>query len=48
MTLEYEIAEAAVKSALLYSDATQVRWERTHTREQAADLYATHRRRLEE
>ena len=48
LTLEHGIIKADLKSALLYSDATQVRWERTNTPEQAADLYETHRRRLDQ
>ncbi|PSQ43174.1 hypothetical protein BRD17_06960 [Halobacteriales archaeon SW_7_68_16] len=35
-----------VKEAVAYGDATRVRWERTHGRDRAADLAATHRDRL--
>lgn len=46
-TLDYGILRGELKSALLYSDATHVRWERTHTPEQAASRYETHSRRLD-
>ncbi|MCU4744402.1 hypothetical protein OB955_24630 [Halobacteria archaeon AArc-m2/3/4] len=36
-----------LKTALAYGDGEQVRWEETQTREQAADLVAEHRARLE-
>ncbi len=32
----------ALKDALAYSDATQVRWQRTHTKAQANELLADH------
>lgn len=35
-----------LKTALAYGDAEQVRWEETHTLEQADELAATHRDRL--
>ncbi|WP_207592604.1 DUF7508 domain-containing protein [Halomontanus rarus] len=36
-----------LKTALAYGDGEQVRWTETQTREQAADLLAEHRARLE-
>lgn len=36
-----------LKTALAYDDGEQVRWTETQTREQAADLVAEHRARLE-
>ncbi|WIV67997.1 DUF7508 domain-containing protein [Natrialbaceae archaeon AArc-T1-2] len=35
-----------LKSALAYGDGERVRWEETHTLEQADDLAASHRERL--
>ncbi|OVE85938.1 DUF7508 domain-containing protein [Natronolimnobius baerhuensis] len=36
-----------LKSALAYGNGDRVRWEETHTREQARELAAEHRERLE-
>ncbi|MFC4249385.1 hypothetical protein ACFOZ7_21050 [Natribaculum luteum] len=47
LAVESGILRDELKTALAYGDGEQVRWEETHTRQQAADLAADHRDRLE-
>lgn len=46
VAVEAGILRDELKTALAYGDGEQVRWEETHTREQADDLATTHRERL--
>ncbi|AEH37599.1 DUF7508 domain-containing protein [Halopiger xanaduensis] len=47
ISVDHGILRDELKTALAYGDAARVRWTATHTREQAREVAAEHRERLE-
>ncbi|AXR77531.1 DUF7508 domain-containing protein [Natrarchaeobaculum sulfurireducens] len=47
LSIEHGVLRDELKTALAYGDADRVRWTETHTLEQARELAAEHRGRLE-
>lgn len=45
--VDHGVLRDELKTALAYGDAPRVRWKETHTLEQASELAAEHRDRLE-
>ena len=45
--VDHGVLRDELKTVLAYDDAARVRWEETHTLEQARELAADHRERLE-
>ncbi|QRV17490.1 DUF7508 domain-containing protein [Haloterrigena salifodinae] len=45
--VDHGVLRDELKTALAYGDADRVRWTETHTLEQARELAADHRERLE-
>ncbi|WP_121744965.1 DUF7508 domain-containing protein [Natronorubrum halophilum] len=46
-TVDHGVLRDDLKTALAYGDGDRVRWTETHTLEQARELAADHRERLE-
>ncbi|RKD97425.1 DUF7508 domain-containing protein [Halopiger aswanensis] len=47
LSVDHGILRDELKTALAYGDAARVRWTETHTPEQAREVAADHRERLE-